>query len=310
MSHLDDWGLTEADDMFHPSGDDPWFTETWWSAWMVPDRRMLGYVYPVFRPNLGVQAGGVMLFDDTADLEWEIPVFDYEWHQPIAPGLDLRDAALPSGLTIKCLEPARRFEIGYATRDLDLRLELHALGRPLVSQATPPFNKGHIDQLCRVTGEMVLHGETIAVDCIAMRDRSWGPRQDGRQPTVGYDYAAVDADNGFLAVSVSKQTNVWNVTTGFLVRDGAWSHVSSGRREVERDGAGRPSVITIAASDDLGRSFGARGQAVNHQVARTYPSMLCWNALVDWECDGWRGWGEDQDCWLPRRWREFRKATS
>jgi hypothetical protein len=309
MTYLEEWGLTAEDDAWHPRDDNPWFTETWWNAWMIPERKMLGYFYPVFRHNLGVQAGGVMLFDDKAELEWDIPVFDYGWHEPIPKDLDLRDAELPNTMTIKVLEPARHYEIGYNGRDMQMQLHLEGVIKPMVTAGTPPFNKGHIDQICHITGEMVLKGETIPVDCFAMRDRSWGPRQDGKQPTVGYNYATADANNAFLAVSMSKATNVWNVTTGFLIRDGVWSQISQGRREVERDSEGRPMVVTIEAVDDLGRVLEARGEAVNHQVFKTYPSMLCWNALMDWTFDGTQGWGEDQDCWLPRRWNDFRAAT-
>jgi hypothetical protein len=308
MSYLDDWGLTPEDDMFHPRTDDRWWTETWWNAWFVPERKMIGYFYPGFRPNIGVQFGGVVVYDDRGDVEWKVPVFDYDWHQEIPDGLDLRDAELANGMTLKCLEPARRYELGYKSHDLELHLDVEAVIKPLVTNGTPPFNKGHIDQICRFTGEMVLEGETIPVDCLAMRDRSWGPRQDGRQPTVGYNYAAADAENAFLAVSQCKSTDVWNVTTGFLVREGVWAEVHEGRRSVERDDEGHPVTITIEATDELGRTFEAEGTAVNNNVFKTYPSMLCWNSLMDWRCDGWQGWGEDQDCWLPRRWRDYRAS--
>jgi hypothetical protein len=308
MSYLDEWGLTPEDDMFHARTDDRWWTETWWNAWFVPERKLIGYFYPVFRHNIGVQHGGVVVYDDRGDLEWEVPVFDYDWHREIPEGLDLRDAALSNGMTIRCLEPARRYELGYQSRDLELHIQLEGVVKPLVTNGTPPFNKGHIDQICHVTGEMVMEGERIPIDCYSMRDRSWGPREDGRQPTVGYDYATADADNAFLAVSQSKATDVWNVTTGFLVRDGVWSRVDGGRRGVVRDDAGHPVSIHIEATDELGRSFEADGTAVNNNVFKTYPSMLCWNSLMDWRCDGWQGWGEDQDCWLPRRWREHRAS--
>jgi hypothetical protein len=308
MSYLDDWGLTPEDDMFHPRTDDRWWTETWWNAWFVPDRKLIGYFYPVFRPNIGVQFGGVVVYDDRGDVEWEVPVFDYDWHQEIPADLDLRDAELANGMTIKCLEPARRYELGYKSRDLELHLDVEAVIKPLVTNGTPPFNKGHIDQICRFTGEMVLEGETIPVDSYAMRDRSWGPRQDGRQPTVGYNYATADPENAFLAVSQCKSVDVWNITTGFLVREGVWSRVSSGRRSVVRDDEGHPVSVMIEGTDELGRTFEAEGHAINNNVFKTYPSMLCWNSLMDWHCDGWQGWGEDQDCWLPRRWREYRAS--
>jgi hypothetical protein len=39
----DDWGLLPEDDQFHPpETDDPWWTETGWFSWMVPERNLLG----------------------------------------------------------------------------------------------------------------------------------------------------------------------------------------------------------------------------------------------------------------------------
>src|SRR6267142_6534282 len=78
-TYLEDWGLTPEDDTFHPRNDDPWWTETVWFAWFVPDRKLVGYFYPIFRPNLGVQAGGVIVYDSEAYLPWEIAILDYDW---------------------------------------------------------------------------------------------------------------------------------------------------------------------------------------------------------------------------------------
>jgi hypothetical protein len=298
-----DWGLTPADDELHPRTDDPWWTETVWFAWMVPERNLLGYFYPVLRPNKGVQSGGVLVMDDTGVLPWELPVLDWDWHQPIPPDLDLRDATFAGGMRLRNLEPMTAWQLGYQSREIELDLRVEAAIRPLVTMATPPFNKGHIDQICRVTGTVVLHGEQIPVDCFAMRDRSWGPRQDGRQPTVAYDYATADPDNAFLAVSVRKDGH-YGVTTGFLIRDGVWARVVSGQRWADRGADGRPLTVRVEATDELGRSLRAEGTTTARQVFTAYPSMFCWDSLTHWAGDV-AGWGEDQDCWHPRRWRRF-----
>ena len=44
---------------------------------------------------------------------------------------------------------------------------------------------------------------------------------------------------------------------------------------------------------------------VSRQVFTAYPSMFCWNSLVHWQLDGADAWGEDQDVWHPRKWRDF-----
>ncbi len=307
MGEVDEWGLTPGDDDFHPhAGDDPWWTETVWFAWMVPERKLLGYFYPVFRPNKGVEFGGVLVFDDTAELPWELPIFHYDWHLEIPPGLDLRNAQLPNGMTITCLTPGRVFELGYRHPDLELDLRYEALMRPMLSRGTPPFSvAGHLDQPGHVTGRMKLHGEEIAVDCFAMRDRAWGPRRDGRQPKVGYAYATISATSAFLAVSVQRRDDLDRVTTGFLMRDGVWSRLATGLRDVRRDEQGRPVTIEIDAEDELGRPLQALGAAVSRQVFTAYPSMFCWNSLARWEFEGQECWGEDQDVWNPKYWRQY-----
>jgi hypothetical protein len=151
---------------------------------------------------------------------------------------------------------------------------------------------------------MVLRGEEVPVDCFAMRDRSWGPRQDGRQPKVGYAYATASAGSSFLSISIDRRGDD-QVSTGFHWRDGLWSRMCAGRRQVERDELGRPATITIDATDELGRTVRAQGTALCRQVFTAYPSMFCWNSLVKWSYDGVECFGEDQDVWHPRRWRDY-----
>ncbi len=178
--------------------------------------------------------------------------------------------------------------------------------KPLVTRGEPPFNHGcHIDQPGRVTGTMTLRGEVIPVDCLSMRDRSWGIRRDGRQPKVGYAYATVSEHSAFLSISVTDRSNQDLITTGFLMRDGEWSRLARGTREVERDATGRPAQITISGTDELGRRLKSVGTVASRQVFKCYPSMFCWNSLVEWELDGHACWGEDQDIWHPEKWREY-----
>ena len=199
----DEWGLLPEDDQFHPpETDDPWWTETVWFSWMVPERNLLGYFYPAFRANMGIQFGGVLVVDDTAVVPWELPAFEWSWHEP------LDRAARPA----RHHEPPRRACGSAASSpvacsasacdndDLSFDLTFEALCRPLLTRQEPPFNHGaHVDQPGRVTGSFTLHGEAFEVDCIAMRDRSWGVRRAGRQPKIGYDHGTASADDGFLS---------------------------------------------------------------------------------------------------------------
>ena len=138
--------------------------------------------------------------------------------------------------------PRRVFDFGYESRDLALDLRYEGVIAPLVTDATPPFNKGHIDQIGRVTGTMTLRGEEIAVDCFAMRDRRWGSAP-GRPSTQGRVRVRhrVGPTHAFLSISIDQQGDDL-VSSGFLQRDGEWSDVVAGRRTVERDERGRPAA--------------------------------------------------------------------
>jgi hypothetical protein len=50
------------------------------------------------------------------------------------------------------------------------------------------------------------------------------------------------------------------------------------------------------------------GETVSRLFSYPYPSMVCINSLTRWELNGEECWGEDQDCWPPRRWRDYRTA--
>jgi len=72
---------------------------------------------------------------------------------------------------------------------------------PLAGVGSTFGSAHHFDQLGHVTGELVVHGERIAIDCIGMRDRTWGRRPENRPRQAAYVTGAVDAANGFLAVT-------------------------------------------------------------------------------------------------------------
>jgi len=303
----DAWGLVPSDDRFHPpETDDPWWTETVWFSWLVPERKLLGYFYPAFRANLGIQFGGVLVVDDSATLPWELPVFEWSWHEPLAAPPDLLDAReLPVGMRLECVEPGRVFRFGCKRDGLSFDLTFEALCRPLLTREEPPFDYGaHLDQPGRVTGRFELAGEALDVDCIAMRDRSWGIRRPHRQPKIGYDHATASADDGFLTISVDRRGDD-RVLRGYLLREGVWASVVDGARTVVRDSECRPASVTVDAVDELGRALHAVGRPVSRCVFNAYPHMFCWTSLTEWEFDGARAWGEDQDVWHPARWRAF-----
>ena len=177
--------FTPRDDYFHfeEMGDDWWATETAWYSFHHPQRRLGGWFYTMVCPNIGTVAGGAWIWDDSAHLPWEAQYSANYTALELPPATDLTDCHLPTGVSMRVLEPCHRYAIGCDDGDrlqADLIFDAVMPPEPLTGVGSTFGSAHHFDQLGRVTGELVLHGEPIAIDCIGMRDRTWGPRPENR----------------------------------------------------------------------------------------------------------------------------------
>jgi hypothetical protein len=305
--------FSARDDSFHFAGmsESWWETETAWFSFCSPERKLGGWLYSMFRPNIGTVAGGAWIWDGSAHLPWEVPYSANYTALRIPKGQDLTDISLPTGVTIKALEPLKRYRLGYKDEErlsLDLIYEATMEARALRKGESSFKNLNHFDQFGRVTGEVVLHGERIAIDSISMRDRSWGPRPEHRPGKSAYVTGAASADDAFLAVTK------WNDDTnpiayGFMIRDGKIGDLVSGRRIVERDPAqGWVTHITIEGRDEFGRDLLAVGERLSGIIINRH-SFIDSNGLIAWSINGKNGHGEDQDMWPVYHWSAFRREA-
>ena len=308
--------LTAADDCLHLPSDHWWETETAWFSFNIPERRIGGWFYNQILATQGVCNGGAWVWDDSPP-----DALHTVRHQglPIdVAQLDLRDAQLPNGNHLQVLEPLRSYRVRRSDPgrfEADLRFDgimapnSHPIG-------VAPFWKGrHFDQPMHVTGTVVLHGEELAVDCLSVRDRSWGPRPQGPDPRkprppketgvapkprrapegVGYPFATADERNGWLLYTrptVVDDRPSDELSTGYLLRDGEYGHLVSGHRRTWLDPRTRwIRRIEVEAVDEHGRELHATGELVSHHGADPISSGT---GLFLWEWDGLTGWGEDQ----------------
>ncbi len=261
------------DDEFHPpSSNDPDWTETCWFTFSVPERRLSGQLYPFFRTNQRVVAGGAYFWDERGDQLWNCRYAKNFWHLPLPEGARLSDLTLANGIRNRCLEPLSRYAIGYDDPDggdeLHVDLEFTRGGAAALSRRT-----SHLDQPGRYQGTLVLRGETIRVDAFGFRDRSWGPRSQfgpglTRTPAGhgGYSYATASERDAFHTITMDFGQGCVSIH-GYLLRDGVWAKLASGRREViERDArTGYPLRVAIDGVDELGRPA-ARRRALPQQA--------------------------------------------
>jgi hypothetical protein len=231
--------FTPRDDKFHfaEMGDDWWATETSWFSFHHPERKLGGWFYSMFRPNIGTVAGGAWVWDDSAYLPWEILYSANYSAQQLSREQDLDDCQLGNGVSIKVLQPCQRYALGYDDGDrfkANLIFDGVMPPEPLTAVGSTFGSAHHFDQFGRVTGEIVLHGERITLDCIGMRDRTWGRRPEDRPRQAAYVTGAADGNHGFLAVTNVKPEGDL-ISYGFLRRDGETVSLAGGERILERD---------------------------------------------------------------------------
>jgi len=294
--------LTPDDDRFHPpSSNDPWWSETCWFSFAHPEERVSGSFYPLFRANQGVCSLAVSVWDAGAHEPWRLSYHRADWHLPL-PATNLDRLAL-GALRYEVLEPLRRYRVSYqdGTR-FAAELEYEALIP--AHEAGIRGGHGHIDQPCRVRGEIVLRGRRVAIDAPDMRDRSWGVRRDDRSMRSAYSYAIAGAADSFLTLSLASpglggRGDIQPIVSGFLVRDGEKAALVAGTRTLARDGGNAwPARVAIEARDALGRELVATGETVNRFANQASPGLFAWMSLTRWSVCG-ESYGQDQDIWSP-----------
>jgi len=300
--------LSSVDDDFHTPDDNPWYLETFWFSYHIPERNLEGYIYTKFYPNQRIYGGGALAWDHTAYLPWEVLYYDLQWHLPWPDVKTLRDCQLPNGTSLKCLEPLKKYHVTYQSEEHDVDIVWDAV-IPAFSQPrgnVPYLFAGHIDHPGHATGTVRIGKETFKVDCISQRDRSWGPRLENRTLRMGYCHAVTSANNGFLVITSPTDTHD-PILSGYYVRDGELSHFVAGERDVERNELNHPVRVVLRAVDDRGRKFEAVGNVLNKIGFLASTGIYNLISLTRWEYDGVVGFGEDQDLFHPSTCRDFMK---
>ena len=154
------------------------------------------------------------------------------------------------------------------------------------------------------------------MDSFGFRDRSWGSRsQFGRgihgtpARCGGYSYATASELDAFHAITMDFGSGSLAIH-GYVLRDGEWSKVASGRRRVlERDPAtSYPTAVAVDLVDESGRRLHAEGRCLNGLGLFLNPNLYSVNSLTEWTFDGIRAYGEDHDNWSATGIRQFLRS--
>jgi hypothetical protein len=306
--------ISPKDDQFHKRTSDPYWNESSWFGFQLPERDLGGWVYCYHRPNMNYTVGGVAFWDPSGDQPYNCRYYDFGDIYPMAPGTDMHDFSLPNGLRVARDEPLKSFDFsyqgpeGYQARgcQMDLRWEAtkepHATGNPTGTREWG-LAKGHFEQPGRITGTVEIAGDRFEVSALSLRDHSWGPRTHGMQNRGHFTWGLVDEDTGFVVFSgcdIPDRDSIFGMTdpinAGWYLKDGEYGSLESGQiTTTERGEDGRPLRVEITARDHLGRTLQTAGRAKNMLAWQGYPFMLSWWAQFEWDLDGRTAYGEEQD---------------
>jgi len=304
--------LPQADRFFAEPGDNPYWNESAWFSLSIPRRRIHGAIQYYFRPNMGMLNGGPMLWDSSGNSCWNCLYYNWSHLQAMPPGARKFDFTARNSLSVRVLEPLARYAIRYDQDDFQLDLEwtaiapLHELksGDP-GQRATQKF---HMEQPGRMRGTLRRDGVALEVDCFSMRDTSYGPRDYSSTGSGGY-FWGIAADRAFHAI-VKGDGAVQRAIGGFIWRDGTLSSLVSGSRRVESYGAFGPRQVVFEGIDRLGRTLAVRGAIDEGLVFTGYTDHTVVWSLTEWDWDGQRCWGDNQEFCSALRFRRLARGEA
>lgn len=330
--------INPADHNFHPRTEDPWWNESSFITFKLPEREMMGMIYHYFRPNEGTATGGPWLWDGNGLDMSVIAHYGWDVHMPIPDGANMFDVALPNGLTMQTIEPQKAIRYRYRSFECEFDITYTAAREPyyskltrtgevipgvadLVRQVPGEVTTGHYEQFGYTNGHIQLRGEHIdVVDSLTLHDRSWGPRvMLGNIPKarIGYDSAMASSDHGFHIWAAADKP--WDedpvdgttetIRGGFYVRDGVLGELVGGtRRVIERGEDGHPVHEVIEGHDHLGRTLHAEGFGAKAALRwpGVYGNYIFFAVMATWTLDGVENTvGEFQDYMEFRTYRRY-----
>ena len=311
--------ITTADEYFHPKTDNPYWNESGWFSLMIPERNLCGWAYLHHRPNMNYTIGGFALWDPSGEQMADCRYYNWGDPFPITPETEMFDFRLPNGFEVNCVEPLKQFRFRNHASECEIDLTYTAFTPAIEAGFDEAWGPDHYEQAGHMRGTIVLDGEQIAVDCVSMRDRSWGPRTVAvtGHPRSGFPWAIADENNAFLAFPIGTKPasedpaydEVDTLIAGWYLRDGKVGKLISGeRRCLDRGHDGRPHRTELVAVDEHGRTLEAEGTWTNWFQWHGYSFVWQWWSLAQWKFDGHTAWGEEEEFWPLQSARKFLRS--
>jgi hypothetical protein len=247
-------GITDADERLHPVEDSSphWSDSLYFNAW-DPTSGAFVMTRIAVLANGGRVTGGMIVWLDGA------LTYGYGRELGEVPPTDW-DVMTTDGLTYRMLEATQSWAVQLTDGDAKAHLEWHGLSSATSYDAHPngPLPKavawGHYEQTCRVAGDLVVGGETIAFDGFGQRDHSWGFRHWAGLHQWHWVTGFLSDGRGFNLFEVQTHGDVTTVN-GYVHGPDGDEYVTAADRVLLRaddgGGAGYEMTLTTASGTTL-----------------------------------------------------------
>ena len=327
------------DDKFHRRTDDPYWNESSFVSFYVPERRISGVIYFHFRPNMKLASWGPMLWDPSGDENYTCLHFAMDEYMPMPEDAGMFDFTLLNGLSVSTIDlqksyrhvydgPGCSFDLTYtASIEPYYMKEKHTATSNMTDWieilGSDDLTVGHYEQFGRMKGTLHVGGEDIDVDSWSLRDHSWGPRPTRSNLKKGrgsYPTAIASESSAFNFYASTPEAleddplvgTTEEITSGFYIRDGKLADLEQGVCRTERDEEGLPTRIVVEGTDTLGRDLYAEGTFLNRlKWSGAFGDYLINWSLTSWNFDGNDGAiGENWDYMPYRLYRRFHERRT
>ncbi len=292
---------------------DPHTIHTHYFGFSVPEAAIGAFIYVRYMPAFPLTQGGACIFQGTDNVEHaDMAYLDYEMTMPW-PTVEGGTIATANGLTIDFTEPGKTAALRYRAGDGRMSFDLVA------DAVTPLLARGHVmpgeenhhdgssqpggsEQFMHMTGELVLDGETYAVDCYAPRDRSWRQVRVEKRgavpvPPVGWSPMYFGPDLIFNQISFEPLDTdpawrgLYNVGDrpshhfAWVQRGEETRAITSVRRNVVEYHPRLHMALQqeITAIDDAGEEYFFRGEAIAAASIPAWPNCSFRDSVYRWQ---------------------------
>lgn len=149
----------------------------------------------------------------------------------------------------------------------------------------------HWQQGLTLTGELVLDGQTVSINALGFRTRTWGFRDDSQQ-FQEYISLFICLESMDITVMKFRWPDGSLRTDGVLISNAGTTAINN--LHVTRDSAGQAIRLVIDVEDGRALTLERRGCAAGMWCPiglpeREGPTFCAWDEVIDWELDGERG---------------------